>query len=430
MSTTGKSLAAGGKRNRILTIVLLPLLTALVGTLLLTAASFLPTEWIRDHAYASAYQLNDEGAEGGFYSPAGRKEYQPDNFTDSLIIQTSYTLDRENPDNVLLNRIATEPVQYSQRAHLVDTVEGRVTASESYSRYWMGFRVFIRPLLLLTAYRGIRVITAALDWILLAAAVAATAKRGSVTTALALAAAVGLTEPYAVVSSLQFSCCFLLALVLIVWLNFADVGMGDRRCFTAFCLFGALTQYFDFYTYPLIVCALPLLVLIARSGEDGLWRRAGSLFAAWFFGWLLMWLYKLCFVTLFTPENGFADAWRSVAMRFGVEGYKLESVSYSPADALRRVWEYLGLPSARVVLPALAVLLAAAWAYPRLRSGKNGKQPVFLAAGCLPILWMAASAQPVYIHYWFQYRNVCVLYFALLLFLAEGLKRPGSRQGL
>lgn len=431
MLKAGRTGAAGRMgRNPWHAVWAMPLLVSIIGGLLLFAVSFIPTSRIQDHAYASAYQLDEEGSEE-FLSPAGRRKYSTDNYTDSLIIQTSYTLDRAHAENLLLNRIASEPLRYSQHAYLVDTVEGNVTATESYSRYWMGFRVLIRPLLAVTAYRGIRMLVAALDWLLLALAVATTAKRGSLWTALALAAAVGLTQPYAIVSSLQFSTCYLLALALIAWLNCAHVRLGERRCFAAFCLFGALTQFFDFYTTPILVFALPLLVLAARQERgEKLWRPAGALFGGWLASWLLTWLFKLCLVTLLTDENGFANAFASVAMRFGLAGHRIEEPSYSPLDAFARVWDYIGLPPARLVLPLLlfgiALLLLAAYR----RDRKNGRPLFFLAAACLPLLWMAATPQPIYIHYWFQYRSLCALYFALLLCAGESVGPNGSKTGL
>lgn len=42
-------------------------------------------------------------------------------------------------------------------------------------------------------------------------------------------------------------------------------ALGDKTAFALFCLFGALTQFFDFYSYPLITCLFPLILLVDRS---------------------------------------------------------------------------------------------------------------------------------------------------------------------
>lgn len=408
-------------KRRLVQLLTIPAVAALIGVVLLEAVSFIPTELIRDHAIASAEQLVSEYRGEDFLSPAGRRLYRVDNFTDSIIMETSISLDREHPEYVLLCSITTKPDQTSRCAHLMDTALGNAQEATPYSRYWMGFRVLTRPLLLLTGYRGIRMIAAAVDWALLGLAVAVTAKRGSASAALALALAVGLVEPYAVVGSLQFSTCFILAFALIVLLETAGITLDDPRCFTAFCLCGTLTQFFDFYTYPLITVALPLLLLASRYRGQRLWRQAGLMIGGWAACWLLMWLYKLCLATAFSSDNGFRSAFLSLAQRLGLSGYRVENVSYSPRDAFARVWEYLSLPPAKLVLPALGLAVAGLWACSRFRFGPNGRLGFYLAAALLPVLWMAATPQPIYIHYWFQYRSICVLYLALMLYGLEAL---------
>ena len=399
----------------------MPLLVSLIGLLLLWAVSFIPTSRIYDHALASAYQLKDEGWPRNWATFVGRTEFDRGLTPDSLAVMTSYTLDRQHPENLLLKRIYSDPQVLGAYNRLVETVEGRVTMTESYSRYWMGFRVIIRPLLVFTAYLGMRIIATGLTSMLLILAAATTARRSSTWVAAALAASIGLIEPWAIAGTWCYSTCVILPLALITLLNCAGLELGDGRTFRLFCLFGALTQFFDFYTYPLLVCGLPMLILVERSREEGKLKYAGRLFCGWFLSWLTTWIINILTVSLFTEDNGIADALHSVAFRFGVGADRSEVTSYSVAEAFRSVWDYLGLPAPKPVLLCLLAVLLALYVFSRLRFGKNEKLAAYLAVCALPLLWIAATAQPIIIHTSMQYRNVCILYFALMLYGMEAL---------
>ncbi len=401
--------------------LLIPLLVYAVGMLLLWAVSFIPNTAIFDHALASAYQLNDEGWPRNFQEVAGHIEFDRATTVDSVSVMTAYTLEREHPENLWLKKVNANPEILGWYRRLVDTVERGETITVSYSRYCMGFRLPIRLLLLVTAFYGIRFLAAAVLYFLLAVAMATTGRRGSAITAAALAASFGLIEPWAIIGSLGYSTCIILLLLLIIWLNCAKLELSDGKTFQLFCLFGALTQFFDFYTFPVLVFTLPILVLLQRYRGQHSLRYVTRLSAGWLLSWVVTWFVNMAAVSLFTDDHGIRDALNSAAYRLGISGYKDSATSYSISEAFHSVWEYLRLPSAKILVPAFLALLIGLYMYSYLRWGKNGKLAVYLVVGCLGLVWIAATAQPVIIHVSMQYRSVCTLYFALMLYVLEAL---------
>ena len=421
------------KKNRLLKnpgsfvqVLLIPALLALAGLLFLWAATWIPGRWLRENVKESALQLADEGVYAQVTLPGAAAAYVQDNVTEELILETSYTMER--PLDILLKPVRESGYSYEEQfCKLLDVAEGKNLSTWNYSRYWMGFRMFVRPLLCLFPLRGLRQLTGALCFLLFAGLLAAASHRISVRAALACACACGLIEPYALAHSLQFAPVFLLMLLFSLFLSLRDLRMADGACFACFCAFGALTQFFDFYTCPLVTCLFPLLFLVSREDAPAgqLLRRALRLVLGWLCAYGIMWLLDLLLVTVFTPMNGFEPAMRSLLNWVGLApGGRNSALSYNPRDALWAVYwrattrilgDYLHLPG----LAALCLISAALLIMARRRSGDWGKTPVYLALGALPLLWFAAAAQPTIRHAYFQYRSIGAVYFALFLALGD-----------
>lgn len=416
------------KHHSVWLLLIVPLALAILGTLLLLLASYIPTQKIYGHALESAELLLEEGDYPKHHLPAAPMPYLQDNFSEEIIVETAYNM--HSVQDVFLKlhnvRVSDPEADNANAQRLMDVLTGEETDMRSYSRYWMGFRLPVRLLLCVTSLNGIRMLIEAVFVLLLTAAAAFAARRISVGAALGFALSLWLIEPYAVSHSIQYGTCFLLALlfslVILLWKH----GFKDAKTGALFCAFGAITQYFDFYTCPSVTCLLPLLLLVARSEEDRLVRKALPLFLSWLMGYLLTWVIGLCLVTLFTPENAFLPALQSAMGRFGIGAYKAAGASYRPADALAAVYRHVcsRLPVSHVpgfVLPALVLGLIALASAARFRAGRWGRIPAYAVFGLLPLCWFSAAAQPTVAHTYFQYRTICPLYFAAFLITSESV---------
>lgn len=401
-------------------IFCIPLVVAVVGSMLLLAVSFIPTDALWDNAFYSGLDLLKEfndSAEESPLSPASRKPYAQDIYTDSLIIETSYSIGLER-DNFLINRIVpggARPVR------LIQLLEGGEDANQSYSRYWMGFRVLIRPLLLFMSYYQIRALCGLAVFLLMVCAVMAVAKRHGACTGFALAAAFCFMEPWAVCSSIQFSCCFILMFLAVIYMSNSGLRLGDKKALMIFCLLGALTQFVDFYTYPVIVFAVPCLLLAVDYEGEHLGRDIVLCFLGWLSAWLVMWLYKQIFAGIISAGAELQATLESVAFRLGFGDFKDQNTSYSVKEAFYKVWYYISDIPLKTAVIVLAAAITGLGLFSVRRRGNASALCACLTLAGLPLLWMAATAQPVNIHYWFQYRGIYATIFALMIFGFESL---------
>ena len=348
-----------------------------------------------------------------------RMAYIVDYNTDALIIMESYTLNSDDPQSVFSN-----PMRYggedTQRGSLMELCEGE-PANVNYVRYWMGFRIFIKPLLAIFSYEGICWVMSLFFFALAFAAAALAAGRIGIRAALCLGGAVCLINPAIAAHSPQLACCFLLGFAFCLYI----LGRDGRSCnYTAvFCAFGAFTQYFDFYTAPLVTLGFPLLLLLeaGRQPERSL-RQTLRCCGAWLYGYAAMWLCKLALTGIFTDINGLEDGFASLGGRLGVKVVEGLEEYYSAARALKSVWG-TAFPGSLTV--AAALLFAAAIAISGLvylLRGSRAERELAaseLIVMLLPLVWYAAAAQPSCIHAWFQYRSLSVLFFGAFLFISR-----------
>lgn len=409
--------------NKYIYILVVPLLTAIVGSLLLLITAQIPNDLLWENTFNSGRDLAAEYSEiimyGGEFSLAGKKKFLHDNCTDALIIEESYTLG-ENTEEIFLKRT----IDGNHNGYgLVDYLHGQIGIGDSYSRYWMGFRATVRPLLLLGHYYDIRAWAGILVSFLLISAAALIGKKNKVHAALAMAVSFGLVEPYAVCSSLQFSCCFILAFLFSCIVCARKVELGDRACCILFSLFGALTQFFDFYTYPLITCVTPILLLVCCYSGDDVLKKALKTAFFWLASWIVMWIINLIFVQIFTDDTAFLSALASVNSRFGIGEVRASAPeTYDVISALRNVWYYRTDLPIKTALPAGVLLVIVAFALSVWRNGISWRLVTYLVLAAMPVMWIIATANPINIHYYFQYRVLYPAYFSLLLFFAEAVK--------
>lgn len=391
------------------------------------AVSFIPSALTEKNVLRSAEELNQPSAP---LLGNDRMAYIVDYNTDALIIMESYTLTSDDPQSVFSN-----PMRYggedTQRRSLMELCEGE-DANINYVRYWMGFRIFIKPLLVLFSYEGICWVISLAFFTLAFAAAALTAGRIGTRAALCLGGAVCLINPAIAAHSPQLACCFLLGFTFCLYI----LGRDGHGCnwSAAFCAFGALTQYFDFYTAPLVTLGFPLLILLetGRRSERSL-RQTLCCCGAWLYGYAAMWLCKLALTGVFTDINGLEDGLASLGGRLGVRVVEGLEEYYSAVRALKSVWGTafpgsLTVPAAllfaaAIIISGLVYLLRGSRAERELAASE-------LIVTLMPLVWYAAAAQPSCIHAWFQYRSLAVLFFGAFLFISRAaviLKREKAK---
>ena len=409
-------------KKSVLKYIAAPFIGGAIGLLLLFAVSLIPQSMVQNNASASAHHLAADHITPKYIN-IWDWSYASDNHTDTLIMMESYNLD--SFQDALLNPYRGVQKYEGEETYLndafVELVDEGAENDTVYVRYWQGFRIFIRPMLLLFPYFQLRQVVSWVFFGLMFFMLAALAERKGILASLCIGLAVILVNPSIISHSLQYTPCFILSFAAILFLLFTEQLTFDRGL--AFCVFGMLTQYFDFYTAPIAVCGLPLLVwlMIDESGKNRFVTIIKS-FIAWIYGYVSIWLVKLLFVTLFTDVNGLADGLGSFLGRIGVKEVENIKGEYSPLGAFVTVWDMV-TPGATgaVALAAVALLVAvsAVVIWRKYGFAQLVESGAYLVVAAFPLIWFAAACQPTTIHAYFQYRPLVVFFAGVFLFALE-----------
>lgn len=347
-----------------------------------------------------------------------------DNFTDCEMLNLSYSLNTRDD----IAGILTNPIYWRDDIAPIEELQVLLDgqpANGVYPNYCMGFRIWLRPLLLAFNYMEIRSVCGFAVWALFSFSLVVvdriTENRFfSILYALCIIA----LNPLAISASLTLMTCFTLSFLGILVLPIT-VDLRKPDCFRIAILFlalGAVTQFFDFYTYPSITFAFPMIVfLAAKKGDDWGQRGRDHLtwmlygFGAWLFGYIGIWALKLASTVLFTGIDAWAIASNAMDASFGT-GSDVGSLKTLSACA-----KNILTPEVRVALLMIAVTWAVLLFRNRNRRSRLTEGFVFLAIGAVGIVWIL-FAKRTYEHRFFQYRTLGVLLMGVFGFMAQTTK--------
>lgn len=406
----------------------------------LTAASFAPQSRINENLITSAYGLYAEGQ----YPVIADRQINSllDNNTDTTMLRACAGMNHHYLGSILTNPIYTYDVEveneedYPAKCLELYGLGEEPTNQWLYPRYWLGFRAIMRWLLVFFDYFQIRRYTGALFFLLFALVICSVSKHCSTKTAFAFAVSIILVRPQVITNSLQFSCCFLIAFpaMLLVPL-LADRPRWDPVFFLEI---GILTMFFDFYTVPLITAGFPLVylaVLRSRQGRKITLRWLLRCVLIWLCGYAFMWLAKLLLTNALTSVDALGDGFSSFFRRVGIEKTEGLEQYYSVSPAFRKIGEVLFSDAEGKVVylgtSALLVLLTGIQACrKKLRLCDVTAHAKLLAVALLPLIWFAVTAQPIAIHYWYQYRGIALTYWAVGAYVTQTFWQRAEREAI
>lgn len=396
--------------------------SVLAGILLLTAVFALPVSAMQENLARSAQILSEEGAYHRLYEFCTSNL---DNWTDATMLLIA----SHEGEGTVLERAMTgardllnsnQPVnslaaKYLEGAELDRTV--------GYARYWHGYLLALKPLLLVMDYGGIRVLNLVIQLMLDCAILILMYKRGMKKLILPYLLTLGFLMPVALGKSMQFSTCFYaFSLSVLVLLLFKDKWDVRKSCFL-FLGIGIFTAFVDFLTYPVAAFGIPAAVWFmmrpTESVKEGLKRLLDILFS-WGLGYGGMWAGKWVAASILTEHNVIREALSAVLMRVSHDSLSGDN----DLSALAAIWKnmkaFLKTPVTAVAFFFVLVLLILI-AYRFLRGGRTGLGFVlpFCVLVLLPFLWYTATVNHSFIHYFFTNKSLAVTAFAGLCLLTR-----------
>ena len=280
----------------------------------------------------------------------------------------------------------------------------------AYARYWHGYLVWLRPLLLITDARGVFAVVAAVFWLLVAGLAWAMWRRKLKVELAALVITALPFTPWIIPQCLIFSLSWIIALIAcIVILAIPAATSTPLRAAALMTATGCAVAFSELLATPLVAFTLPMIMLGLARPQYRSCRKVAALAAVWIVAYGLMWMAKWVFTAAATDYNIFADVWISAMRRTG----GVNELQGTLAGLSRAASQYAPMLIGAAVL-VIALVGAVVARHRRDAALRSGAWLLCVAAAQL--VWMAALFNHTVLHYWFTYRALAPVTFALALY--------------
>ena len=374
-------------------------------------------------------------------------------YTDALMINTAYSIDSTNPiysfmvarKNYLpgiTERVYPESVydlvsvekyyseltleggdirkNASQTEELYATAYDNINESIEYARYWHGYLVFLRPLLLFFDYNAIRILSIIIFFIIISIFTYLMMKKTSFFQSIIFVIGFLLVGGFVVAASMNEIICFYIAYIASIYilLKFEKIHDINKMYF----VIGAVTSFIDFFTNPIITLGIPMLVYTVLSQNTKKTSVKEILInyiknvLSWGIGFSVIWISKWIIVDILYNKGIIKNAITQILFRtvsYGLnQKVTLEGTIYS-------IFRYLGiLPIVSIMaIPLIYIVIP----FKKHEYNLNKALQYFLIS-ILPILWMIVVKNHVGEHAFFTCRNFCVTIIGCFLLMLSQLK--------
>ncbi|MFT3982328.1 MAG: hypothetical protein QM697_00360 [Lachnospiraceae bacterium] len=296
----------------------------------------------------------------------------------------------------------------------------------TYSRYWHGFLVILKPLLIFMNYADVRVLNGLFQALLLAGIVWQLVKNRLERYILPMLLTVFYLVPMILAMSLQYSSVYNIALAATLFLLIFHEKIDVKDLYAEFFLVtGILTSYFDLLTYPLITLGFPLIFITIMKQRKKKTIKSLFLFIAgcsfsWGVGYVGMWMGKWIIAVLVLGIGTFSEvaaALQSRSLNGAVKGgISLREVIQNNFKLLERPI-YKMIPSMLLLYHAFQIIAR------RIRPKELAMRGLpFLFIISMPFFWYLLTADHANVHSWFTYRTLSIAilgFFSMLTVMSE-----------
>ncbi len=304
-----------------------------------------------------------------------------------------------------------------------------------YARYWNGWIVLLKPLLVFLNLNQIRLLVFTAATLLIVLLASLLVRLAGVGPGLVVAVAFSLAAYPAACFSLSLSMCLLVALMASILVVMRASTCQDRGGLLLstfdwpgfFLIVGAVTVYLDFLCTPIVTLGMPLALLVFCSSKElseikglAVVRTLLSCCALWALGYAGLWIAKWAISAAYLPElNVIGNALGQAARRSGsivMEGTSGAVLNVTLFDPIARNFSLMfpkwilvafGVPAVSFVL-GLVVRGKGC-----VRRGLAAPLSCLLMISSFPYLWYIALSNHSYVHYWFTFRAQIVTVVAL-----------------
>ena len=382
-----------------------------VGLMLLAGAFLLPTERIRTHVENSIGILTQET--DYFSVTKSILGSRLDNYTDALYLNQAL-IGRKDiglREGILGGNIYLVEGDLSPVNNLSEVLKHpeNATIVSTYSRFFNGYEVAVKVMLLFTDYSGIRQFNLLLEFFLLLFLCYLMFKRNLTDYILPVIIALMFINPLTVALNMVFSgfyYCMIIPCIIILSYNEKLVASGKYWVF--FEIVGACSFYFNMNYFQLVTFGVPLIFYFLINGfpkrTQNLLKTVALFFSAWFIGYAGMMVFKWVVYAIAIKPDIFSEMFNAIMFRFSTNDgtgdiSRLKAIETNIWVATRDLWWYL---------IEAAFVLSLFVKYFAKRKGAlhiSASDAVFMIImALLPLARYFIYANHVYLHAWVTYR--------------------------
>ena len=406
--------------------------SVVVGTLLLVLVFCLPVDRMIKHVTVDVDEMirdADQSSESSIenYIWAKRETY-----TDTIMVQNAIEdIDGKTPYEhaMWMYHNDVDEEYWEPEASLMALCQGADTSEmflHTYARYWHGYLVYLKPLLLFLNWKHIVWLGILAQLALMAAVLFVAVRKGHPEIAVVLVCGILFMKLLLILISLTMSVCWIITLVSLLIMLMARERLEHKKCYPEFFFaIGIATAYFDFLTYPVVTLGFPLCVffLLQEGGKikEKFLRLIGYC-VCWGMGYVGMWAAKWVIADLTLRTGTIKDAiWSIIGRTEAIGGRPRMNGGFYVIGLNAEEYEFGFFPFVAAVL-AIAVFSAVLWAC-RRAGVKYMAARLFPYAiiFCIPFVWIILVQHHSALHARFTFRILSVAVLAISCMGAESI---------
>ncbi len=416
--------------------------SALLGTLLLVLVFCLPVNRMELHVAESVdAMMRDPGQfpedSFSYYLWSERESY-----TDAIMVQNA--IEKIPEKNAFEHAMWVyhrdlEEEYWAPEESLKAYCEGVDKNSlylHEYSRYWHGYLIYLKPLLLLLNWRQLTIFGVVFQILLMliAAGVAVWKKQAGV--AIAMVIGFLFMKPTLVLVSLTMTVCWVITLISLIVMMLRNEKLLEKNWYPEyFLMVGILTSYFDFLTYPVVTLGFPLCAFFLMNNDviqnnvihnmaagggriretlKGMFGRIAGYSVCWGLGYAGMWAMKWVIADVTLHTGTIKDAlWSVIGRTEAIGGRSRFNGGFYVIGLNLQEYD-------RAMYPVMAAVLAlVSLALIVIACRRKGTQTVltglvpYAAAFCIPFVWIIAVQHHSALHARFTFRILALAALAV-----------------
>ena len=383
--------------------------------------------------------------EGMFYNVSDLFNIRSDNSADALMINECYSVDSDEPyvsymktrknyrKNAKLyqyqetvGELSTyveefndeSEMYYNTISELGNFLEGKIHSYINYGRYWHGYLILLRPLLMLFNIMQLRHILFFIFCLLFTYLIYLLYKEFGLNIAIIFGLSLICSGYFSASYILEVAPAFLIMMISSIILVKNINKIKDFYLFIF--IIGSITNYFDYLTVPLITLGFPCTIYILKLlKEEKDWKYCVKFLIksslVWVTSYAITWILKWVQYDL-TINDGNS----MLKIGFGQAMFRMQRVNEALGIDISYISVIVNIIGKSLIYTILTILIIMILNKFKPLIKKNNKKYIpFLIISLYPIIWFVALANHTIMHNYFTYRNSLLFMLGILLTINE-----------